>query len=280
MLLTLGISACPIDTYIFDAMIHGRIDTEGIEFELIVADAEALNKRALAGEIDITRISYHAYAYISDSYALLNSGNTVGFQNGPILVSKYKVYPDEINTLKIAIPEKYNTANLLLNIAYPDHKNKKEYHFSDIEEVVLSGEMDAGLIINENPFTYRQKGLKKVVDIGEIWESKTGTAIPLEGIAVNRKFSAEVRQKIDRIMRRSVEFAIENPKLSYPFVKQYAQAMDDLLIESLIKLYVNEFTRELGIEGRKAIETLYREATTIGIIPKVRDDIFVNQESL
>lgn len=277
MHLTLGFSTCPNDTYIFDAMVHGRIDTEGIEFELIMSDVEELNRHAFAGEIDITKISYHAYAYIADSYLLLNSGSALGFQNGPLLISKYKVYPDEIKNLRIAIPGKNTTANLLLSIAYPDHRNKKEYLFSDIEDVVLSGEMDAGLIIHENRFTYLRKGLKKVVDLGEFWESKTGMAIPLGGIVVNRKYPAAIQRKVDRIMKRSIEYAFENPKASYPFVKHHAQAMDDTVMENHIKLYVNEFTRNLGIEGRKAVETLYREATALGVIPKMRDDIFVDQ---
>jgi len=276
MKLTLGFSTCPNDTYIFDAMVHGRIDTEGIEFELIMSDVEELNRQAFSAEIDITKISYHAYAYIADSYALLNSGSALGFKNGPLLISKYKVYPDEINNLKIAIPGKHTTANLLLSIAYPDHKNKKEYLFSDIEEVVLSGEMDAGLIIHENRFTYQQKGLKKVVDLGEFWETKTGLAIPLGGIIVNRKLPIEIQRKVNRIMKRSVEFALENPKVSYPFVKHHAQEMDDSVMQRHIELYVNEFTRDLGVEGRKAVETLYREATTSGVIPKIREDIFVD----
>jgi 1,4-dihydroxy-6-naphthoate synthase len=277
MRLTLGFSTCPNDTFIFDAMVHGRVDTEGIEFELMMTDVEELNRYAFAAEIDITKISYHAYAYVADSYTLLNSGSALGFKNGPLLISKYKVYPDEINNLKIAIPGKYTTANLLLGIAYPDHKNKKEYLFSDIEDVVLSGEMDAGLIIHENRFTYQQKGLKKVADLGEFWETKTGLAIPLGGIVVNRKLSTAIQQKVDRVMKRSVEFAFENPKASYPFVRHHAQAMDEKVMESHIKLYVNEFTRELGTEGRKAVETLYREATVLGVIPKIREDVFVGQ---
>ena len=276
MKLTLGFSTCPNDTYIFDAMVHGRVDTEGIDFELIMSDVEELNRLAFNSQIDITKISYHAYAYIADSYLLLNSGSALGFQNGPLLISKHKVYPDEINDLKIAIPGQHTTANLLLSIAYPGHKNKKEYLFSDIEDVVLSGEMDAGLIIHENRFTYQQKGLKKVADLGEFWESKTGLAIPLGGIVVNRNLSPDVQHKVDRIMKRSVEYAFANPRASYPFVKQYAQAMDDKVMQSHIELYVNEFTRELGVEGRKAVETLFREAIALKAISQIREDIFVD----
>ena len=277
MTLTLGFSTCPNDTYIFDAMVHHRIDTEGIDFELIMSDVEELNRRAFAAEIDITKISYHAYAYIADSYVLLNSGSALGFKNGPLLISKYKIFPDEIDHLKIAIPGKHTTANLLLSIAWPNNKNKKEYLFSDIEEVVLSGEMDAGLIIHENRFTYQQKGLKKVADLGEFWETKTGMAIPLGGIVVNRNLPADIKRKVDRIMKRSVEFAFENPKASRPFVKHHAQAMDENVMNSHIELYVNEFTRELGIEGKKAVEKLYSEATAAGAIPKIREDILVEK---
>ena len=275
MKLTLGFSTCPNDTFIFDAMVHNRIDTENIEFELVMADVEELNRLAFKAEIDITKISYHAYAYIADSYLLLNSGSALGYKNGPLLISKHKVFPDEIDHLKIAIPGKHTTANLLLSIAYPNHKIKKEYLFSDIEEVVASGEMDAGLIIHENRFTYQQKGLLKVADLGEFWETKTGMAIPLGGIVVNRKLSHEVQKKVNRIMKRSVEYAFENPKASYPFVKHHAQAMDDNVMQSHIALYVNEFTRDLGVGGRKAIETLYREAFQNKVIPKIREDIFV-----
>jgi len=277
MRLTLGFSTCPNDTYIFDAMVHRRIDTEGIGFDIIMADVEELNRKAFAAEIDITKISYHAYAYSAESYLLLNGGSALGFKNGPLLISKYKIYPDEINNLKIAVPGRYTTANLMLSIAFPNHISRKEYLFSDIEEVVLSGEMDAGLIIHENRFTYQKKGLIKVADLGEFWETKTGMAIPLGAIAINRKFTTAIQQKVDRIMKRSVEFALENPNASYPFVKRHSQTMDDAVMESHIKLYVNEFTRELGPEGRKAVETLYNEATSVNAIPKMRKDIFIDK---
>ena len=208
---------------------------------------------------------------------LLNSGSALGYKNGPLLISKHKIFPDEVEHLKIAIPGKYTTANLLLGIAYPNLKIRKEYLFSDIEEVVASGEMDAGLIIHENRFTYQQKGLLKVADLGEFWEAKTGLAIPLGGIVVNRKLSAEIQKKVNRVMKRSVEYAFENPKASYPFVKHHAQAMEDSVMQSHINLYVNEFTRDLGTGGRKAIETLFREAIENKVIPKIREDIFVGE---
>jgi 1,4-dihydroxy-6-naphthoate synthase len=278
MKLTLGFSTCPNDTFIFDAMVHNRIDTEGLEFSVVMTDVEELNNLAFKGNIDITKLSYHAYASLTDLYVLLNSGSALGYKNGPLLISRHKIYPDEVNDLKIAIPGENTTANLLLSIAYPKIKQKKEYLFSLIEEIVLSGEMDAGLIIHENRFTYQKKGLKKIIDLGEYWESETGMPIPLGGIVVNRKLPVTVQQKINRVMRRSVEFAFANPKVSYPFVKQHAQEMEDSVIQNHIELYVNEFTRDLGINGRKAIEVLYLEAFEKGIISKIREDIIVEEE--
>ena len=275
MNLTLGFSTCPNDTFIFDAMVHGRIDTEGLEFSVTMADVEELNNLAFKGFIDVTKLSYHAYASMVDSYILLNSGSALGYKNGPLLISRHKIYPDEVSDLRIATPGKNTTANLLLSIAYPKVKEKKEYLFSLIEEIVLSGEMDAGLIIHENRFTYQKKGLKKIVDLGEYWEGETGMPIPLGGIVVNRKLPLDVQQKVNRVMKRSVEFAFEHPKVTYPFVKQHAQEMEDSVIQSHIGLYVNDFTRDLGASGRKAIDLLYQKAYEKGVINKVRQDIFV-----
>ncbi len=275
MKLRLGFSTCPNDTFIFDAMVHGRIDTEGLEFDLVLADVEELNKAAFEHEIDITKLSYHAYAYVANNYLLLDSGSALGNNNGPLLISKHKIYPDEVNDVRIAIPGKYTTANLLLSIAYPDAKNKKEYLFSDIEEVVLSGEMDAGLIIHENRFTYADRGLKKIMDLGEFWETKTQLPIPLGGIVVNRKLSKEVQQKVNRVLRRSLEFAYENPNAALPFIKQYAQEMDEEVMYKHIKLYVNDFSLDLGDKGKKAIKRLYETASDLNVIPEMPEDIFI-----
>jgi len=280
MKLTLGFSTCPNDTFIFDAMIHGKIDTEGIEFVVKMGDVEELNKEAFAGNIDITKLSYHAYAHISDKYILLNSGSALGRNNGPLLISKQKIYENEIKDLRIAIPGKNTTANLLLGIAFPEAINKKEYLFSDIEEAILSNEVDAGLIIHENRFTYQARGLKKIIDLGEFWETKTKMPIPLGGIVIKRSLPKEIQQKVDRIMERSVNFAYNNPKESFPFIKQYAQEMDENVMYKHIDLYVNEFTRNHGVEGRKAIETLFKTAFDLKLIPEMNKTIFVEQKGV
>ncbi|MDG2263848.1 MAG: 1,4-dihydroxy-6-naphthoate synthase, partial [Flavobacteriales bacterium] len=197
MKLTLGFSPCPNDTFIFDALVHHKIDTEGLEFEVIFADVEQLNKWACQGKLDITKLSYNAFTHCVNDYALLDSGSALGNNCGPLLIKK----PNTILTKesKIAIPGKYTTANMLLNIAFPNHQNKVEILFSEIENKVLEGKVDAGLIIHENRFTYEDKGLEKEKDLGEFWEEETGLPIPLGGIVTNRRLSLGTQQKIERI---------------------------------------------------------------------------------
>lgn len=275
MNLTLGFSTCPNDTFIFDAMIHHKVDTEGLYFDILLADVEELNRNAFAGNIDITKLSYHAYAYLAESYKLLTSGSALGHKNGPLVISKHKVYEDELSDLKIAIPGKHTTANLLFSIAFPTAKNKTEYLFSDIEEAILSGEVDAGVIIHENRFTYQEKGLKKIVDLGEDWESKTNCPIPLGGIVIRREFDKGLQQKVNRILKRSVEFALQNPASSSAFVKNHAQEMDDDVIQKHIALYVNNYTVQLGETGENAVKQLFQKAEKAGILEALPSDIFV-----
>ncbi len=273
--ISLGYSTCPNDTFIFDAMVHHKVDTEGLEFAVILGDVEELNKKAFEQALDVSKISYHAYTKIAANYFLLDSGSALGKNNGPILISKHKIYPDEVNDIKIAIPGLNTTANLLLSIAYPAAKNKKEYLFSDIEDVVLSGESDAGLIIHENRFTYKKKGLKKIIDLGEFWEKETQLPIPLGGIAISSNLPLDIQLKINRILRKSVEFAFENPKSAYPYIKKHAQEMDEEVMYKHIELYVNNYTIDLGIEGKKAIKALYEKASSLGIIPEMNQQLFL-----
>lgn len=273
--LSLGFSTCPNDTYIFDAMVNRKIDTEGLQFNLHLADVEELNNMAFSSLLDISKVSYHAFAYLSTGYQLLTSGSALGFSNGPLLISKHKIYPDELDNLKIAIPGKFTTANLLLSIAYPNLHHKMEYLFSDIEDVILSGEADAGVIIHENRFTYAQKGLKKIVDLGEYWEQQTGMAIPLGGIIVKRSLPLEIRQRVNRVLRRSVEYAFHNPDDSFPFVKKYAQSMDEDVMRRHIQLYVNDFSVDLGTKGKEAIIALYDRSVEKSIFPPLQPSYFV-----
>lgn len=275
MKLSLGFSTCPNDTFIFDAMVHQKVDTEGLEFSAFLADVEVLNKNAFQGNIDITKLSYHAYLYTAENYKLLTSGSALGFKNGPLLISKNKINPDEINGLNVAIPGKYTTANLLFNIFYPHVANKKIYLFSDIENAILNDEVDAGVIIHENRFTYEKKGLKKIIDLGEEWENKTKSPIPLGGIVIHRKFGNEIMQKVNRVLKRSVEYAFANPASVFDYVKIHAQELNDEVIRKHIDLYVNNFTIDLGETGKKAVFILFEKAKTEKIIQNVPGDIFV-----
>jgi 1,4-dihydroxy-6-naphthoate synthase len=275
MKLTLGFSPCPNDTFIFDALVNGRINTEGLEFEYFFADVEELNKKAFASEVDITKISCHAYAYAAVNYLILDSGSALGYGNGPLLISKHLIDGGKLNNARIAIPGKYTTANLLLSIAWPQALNRKEYLFSDIEDVLLRDEADAGLIIHETRFTYQKRGLHKIADMGEIWESLTGLPIPLGTIVINRRIPEDVALKVNRILRRSIEFAIDNSMASHDFVSSNAREMDATVMNNHIKLFVNDFSLNLGSDGRRALKELFRIANEKGIIPVVPNNIFL-----
>ncbi len=276
MKLTLGYSPCPNDTFIFDAMVHQKIDTEGLSFEVVMEDVEALNQRAFKHELDITKLSYHAFAYLVDAYALLDAGSALGNGVGPLLVTLDESVKDRMTTATVAIPGKYTTANFLFSLAYPEAKNKTEMIFHEIEGAILRGSIDAGVIIHENRFTYHERGLKKIMDLGEYWESTTGMPIPLGGIVVNRKLPSDVQQKIERIMTRSVQYAFENPLSSYEYVAAHAQEMDEKVRQQHIQLYVNEYTKSLGERGKSAIEYLFKTALDKKIIPVYTSKIFLN----
>jgi 1,4-dihydroxy-6-naphthoate synthase len=275
MKLTLGFSPCPNDTFIFDALIHGRIDTEGLEFEVFLGDVEELNRRASAADLDITKLSYHAYAHLTNEYVLLDAGSALGNNCGPLLIAKKSIPAQDIPNLSIAIPGKLTTANFLLSLAYPEAKNKIEMLFSDIEGAVLSGVVDAGLIIHENRFTYQEKGLVKLIDLGEFWEQTTGMPIPLGGIVIKRNLPDEVIQKVNRCIRRSVEYAWAKPNDAEPFIAQHAQEMDPAVRQQHIDLYVNQFSADLGLQGRNAVNHLFQVALENGIIPVQNKPIFI-----
>jgi 1,4-dihydroxy-6-naphthoate synthase len=279
MKLTLGFSPCPNDTFIFDALIHHKIDTEGLDFEVFYDDVETLNQKAFRGELDITKLSYHAFAYAADKYILLDAGSALGFGVGPLLISKsvFSISDFENNpSLKIGIPGKYTTANFLLSLAFPQAANKQELVFSDIENALLDGRVDIGLIIHENRFTYQDKALHKIIDLGDYWEQRTGCAIPLGGIVANRNLPLHVQHKINRALQRSVEFAFANPKSGLEYIRSHAQEMSEEVMYKHIDLYVNKFSVDLGVEGKKAVKLLYDTALERGIIPSISDNLFLN----
>jgi 1,4-dihydroxy-6-naphthoate synthase len=302
MKLTLGFSPCPNDTFIFDALIHHKIDTKGLDFEVFYDDVETLNQKAMRGELDITKLSYHAFAYVADKYVLLDAGSALGFGVGPMLIFKPPIerfivenekefYTGELGSgwsaslvptlskLKIGIPGVYTTANFLLGWAFPDAKNKVEMVFSEIENALLKDDIEFGVIIHENRFTYQDKGLEKLVDLGELWEKQTGCAIPLGGIVTNRRLPIDIQHKINRVIRKSVEFAFENPKSGLEFIRSHAQEMSEEVMYKHIELYVNKYSVDLGTEGKKAIKLLFDTAKEKNIIPEIKEEIFLTGES-
>jgi 1,4-dihydroxy-6-naphthoate synthase len=271
MKLTLGFSPCPNDTFIFDALVNNKIDTGELQFDVVLEDVQTLNEWAKQGKLDISKISYGTLPLILDNYVLLNSGGALGKGVGPLLISKTKIENSKIPGLKIAIPGENTTANLLFSQAFPNATNKKFVVFHEVEDAVLNEDVDAGVIIHENRFTYQQRGLVKLIDLGEFWEEKTGVPIPLGGIVAKRELSIELIKKIDSLIRQSVEFAFSNYPLITEYVKQHSQEMQESVMKQHIDLYVNNYSIDLGAEGKQAVNTLL-EVTSA----KTRDDVFIS----
>ena len=274
MKLSLGFSPCPNDTFIFDALIHHKIDTEGLTFEVTFDDVETLNQKAFNNHLDITKLSYHAYAYAINHYVLLDAGSALGFGVGPLLIAKETQNLDNKDLL-VGIPGKYTTANFLLSLAYPHLQKKKELVFSDIEQQLLNNQLDLGLIIHENRFTYQDKGLHKIIDLGEYWEKETNCAIPLGGIVIKRSLPIAIQHQVNRLIKKSVEYAFANPKSALPFIREHAQEMDEKVMYQHIDLYVNKYSIDLGLEGKKAIRTMFDKALSSRIIPQINQNIFL-----
>lgn len=274
MKLTLGFSPCPNDTFIFDAMVNGKIDTHGITFDYVMDDVETLNRWADAGKLDITKLSYNSFLHNVQQYALLHSGSALGKGVGPLLIRKPGSREVALSDARVAIPGVATTANLLLTLAHPETTNKIEVLFSDIEQAVLDDTYDAGLIIHESRFTYQQRGLEKIMDLGDWWEQASGAAIPLGGIVVRRNLGKAVSATVDRIIRESVAYSWQHyPELA-PFVRENAQEMEEAVMRQHIDLYVNEYTTDLGPEGEKAIHTLFEKAQAAGLIQGALPEIF------
>lgn len=267
MKIRLGFSTCPNDTFMFDALVHGRIDTGDIEYEVHLADIFHLNQMALAGELDMVKVSYNAYGQVTDTYELLDAGSALGHNCGPLLISKEPLTVAEIveKNLKVAIPGKNTTANLLLGFFAPQIANKEEMIFHEIMPAILEGRADAGLIIHENRFTYQQLGLRCIQDLGEYWESQTGLPIPLGAIIAKRALGADVIRQVERHMHESVAYAFAHREASLPYVRLHAQEMEDEVMQAHIGLYVNEFSLSLGETGRKAVHKVLAVGAEMGL---------------
>jgi len=258
MKLKLNFSTCPNDTFMFGAMVSNKINTKGYFFDLHLADIEELNRLAEDGYPDITKLSYGAFPYVADKYQLLDSGSALGKGVGPLVVSKRKIYSDEVPFAKVALPGERTTAHLLFNLAFPNANQKKFYLFSEIMDVVMSNEVDVGVIIHESRFTFEQKGLLKILDLGDYWEKKSGMPTPLGGIVVRRDLPEYVKVDLNGMLRESVEYAFEKPLEVMPYVKQYAQEMEEEVMLRHIDLYVNRYSLSLGQNGRNAVMELLK----------------------
>lgn len=271
----LGISPCPNDTFIFDALIHQKIDTQGVHFEVEYHDVEALNHKAFEQYFDVTKLSYHAYLYLIEHYQLLHAGSALGSGVGPLLVVKAGNEINDWSKARVAIPGRFTTANFLLSIAYPQIQNKVEMEFSSIEEAVIEGTVDAGLIIHEGRFTYKEKGLGKIMDMGNFWEKHTQKLIPLGGIAIKRSLDPALAKQMNRLIKESIEFAFQNRDSSRAYIKLHAQEMEDRVIDQHIDLYVNKYSVDLGSDGVAAIERMREEAILNQLIPNTNKELFL-----
>ena len=273
---TLGFSPCPNDTFIFDALVNKKIDTEGFTFEPVLEDVQTLNEWALQNKLAITKISYGVLPLLLKNYIVLNAGGALGKGVGPLLITKQAGAENkDVNEMTIAIPGEHTTAHMLFSLAYPKATKKKFMVFSAIEDAVLNGDVDAGVIIHENRFTYQQKGLHKLVDLGEYWEKQTGNPIPLGGIVMKKSFDTAVQQKVDGLIKRSLEYAFENYPLITDYVKQHSQEMSESVMRQHIDLYVNNYSLQLGADGKAAVNTFLDIYSQLKQVNPTTENIFL-----
>jgi 1,4-dihydroxy-6-naphthoate synthase len=264
MQMTLGFSPCPNDTFMMYALLHGATDPGDHTWLVKIEDVESLNNWALQGKLDVTKLSFSTWLRVKEDYTLLDAGAALGFGCGPLIIAKKMLPEEEIIKGPVAIPGELTTANFLFSMRYPEATNKIPMLFSDIESAVQSGQVVAGVIIHENRFTYANKGLVRILDLGEFWEQKTGCAIPLGAFAAKTSLGEETIGYIEKRIRQSVQYALQNPEATMKYVRSLAQEMDEAVIQAHINTYVNEFSVSLGEAGKKAVNELERQAGGFG----------------
>lgn len=256
MKLSLGFSPCPNDTFIFDALVNGKIDTDGLEFDVHLEDVQTLNQWAKEGKLQVSKISYGVLPLVLAKYITLNSGGALGKSVGPLLIANNSYQLSTINSKNIGIPGINTTAHMLFTLAFPEAKNKQFLVFNEIEDAVLTGKVDVGVIIHENRFTYQDKGLIKLMDLGDYWAQQLNVPIALGGIVGQRSLGNDLNKKIDSLIKKSVEYAFSNyPELT-DFTKQHSQEMRETVMRQHIDLYVNAYSIDLGADGKKAVMTM------------------------
>jgi len=275
--LSIGYSPCPNDTFIFYALVKGKIDTDDLVFEETLLDVETLNRMALGSQLDITKVSYHAFGFLREDYCLLHSGSALGRGCGPLIVSKKADTTGGLQGYKIAIPGRLTTANLLLQLFALDSGIQFSSHiempFYRIMDSVSKGDVDAGLIIHEGRFTFQQYGLKNVVDLGKWWEGTSGFPLPLGGILAKKNLGKDVITKVDSLVKKSIEYSLSHRQEPKGYIKEHSQELEDQVIEQHINLYVNDYSLDIGKEGLAAVRELFRRAEMSGIMKESGNDL-------
>ena len=274
MTFTIGFSPCPNDTFIFDALVNNKIDTEGLVFETILEDVETLNRWALEGKLEITKLSYGVLPLVLDNYILLNSGSALGRGVGPLLISNKEQGMMNVEGCTIAIPGKNTTAHLLFSLAYPNAKNKIFLRYDEIENFVLENK-GLGVIIHENRFTYQQKGLFKITDLGDYWEQQTGNPIPLGGIVIKRTIDTKLQQQVDRLIKKSIQYAFGNYPQLNDYIRNHSQEMSEDVMRKHIDLYVNDYSIDLGEMGKNAVKKIIAVYNEVNGLQRKAENIFL-----
>jgi 1,4-dihydroxy-6-naphthoate synthase len=256
MKIRIGISPCPNDTYIFEAIYHQKVALKDTTFEFVFEDVETLNEMASKQALDMVKISYAHYFSIIDQYCMLRSGGALGNGVGPLLIAKTPISIPELINSQIAVPGKHTTAHFLLSFAWPQLKNKRYFRFEKIEEAILQNIVDAGVIIHENRFTYQEKGLHLLMDLGQYWETQTALPIPLGGIAISRTIPHDIQLQINALLKSSIEWANQQPSKINEFISLHAQEMNEEVMKQHISLYVNEYSLDVGMLGEQAVHKM------------------------
>jgi len=272
--LNLGFSPCPNDTFIFDALVNNKIDTEDMEFNVLLEDVQTLNQWAIEGRLDITKLSYGVLPLVLDKYIVLNSGSALGNRVGPLLIKNEKLIINNITDCLIAIPGENTTAHLLFSLAYPSAKNKIFLRYSEVENFVLDNK-GLGVIIHENRFTYQPKGLHKIIDLGDYWKKETGNLIPLGGIVIRRNFDLQLQQKVDQLIKKSIDYAFSNYPQLNDYIRKHSQEMSEEVMRKHIDLYVNDYSINLGDDGKAAVKKLLEVYQQTNAVVIEEENIFV-----
>ena len=275
-LITVGHSPDPDDAFMFYALAHNKIATGDLVFRHELQDIETLNRRALKGELEVSAVSIHAYAYLADKYALLPSGCSMGDRYGPMIVARKLRSIGDLRSITLAVPGTMTTAFLALRLLLPGEIKYQVIPFDEIIPSVAAGKFEAGLIIHEGQLTFHNQGLQLIVDLGVWWQEKTGLPLPLGGNAVCRDLGAETIKTISRLLKESIRYALDHRQDALDYALQYARDMDRGLADRFVGMYVNDWTLDYGPRGRAAVARLLEEGHRAGVIPHKVDVDFVD----